>query len=149
MMNISMAYTTPSIVNEDKELTSRNWTPFHARKYKKDGLTQAYSKSPQWGGEPVGILKVISEPLWLNTSSFTLDEFYRMEGFRFLDTAYNKIRPLPMKPLREVTKRWIEEDGWMWRLPFEIVEIYPGMQAKYSTDKEIIRCVEKLIEVLP
>ena len=151
MKIISMAYTTPAFVNRAKTVTRRSWTPQHAVKFHKGDLVRAYSKSPQWKGEPIGVLKLTETPYREKTGEhLNLEKaqaFYKAEGFKYLDDQYAFLM-LDEPPLWPLTIKWIEANTEHWVVPFEIVEVEPGAVEKFSQTADIVGCVRKLCEVL-
>lgn len=155
---ISMGRTSPPWVNEEKSVTRRNWTKSTSRLFRKDAYYLALSKQRQFGGQAIGIGRMTADPFKENTgvhfkNAETLERFYKAEGFEYLDSNYNRITNAlyykDSSPLFEATKRWTKADIPMTVVPFEIKEVFPGMEEKYSTDEEIIRCVKALVKVLP
>lgn len=149
MSIISMAYVTPSFCNLRKSVTRRNWTPQYAKQFKKGDTLKVYSKSPQWKGEPIGIMKLTETPYREKTGVRidNVDGFYEAEGFQYLDEQYSSIMQTP-SPLYDITVRWINNDTEHWVVPFEIIEVFPEMKDKFNQKEEIVRCVNKLIEVI-
>ena len=72
---------------------------------------------------------------------------YYNEGFKYLDERYDSITD-EENTLLYALRRWVDADQIMTVIPFENVEVFPGMVDKYSTDEEIIRCVKALVKAI-
>lgn len=150
MKIISMAWTTPSFVADEKCETRRSWTPQYAEKFRKGDICKAYSRSPQWKGEPIGKLQLTDKPYRERTGVHNTDDgalaFYKAEGFEYMDDQYARLM-LVEPPLYRLAKHWIKQNTEHWVVPFEIIEVEHGAFEKFNTPAEIIRCVDKLCEV--
>lgn len=144
--NISMAWTTPAWVTENKGVTRRNWATPTLRRFKKDATYLAWSKNKMYGGEPLGIGRMVEDSFRESTSKMT-DGDYTGEGFHYLDGRYSELRnEFPLIPAFE---RWRQAALLLAVVPSKIVEVFPSMKEKYTTDEEIIRCVKALVRALP
>lgn len=139
---ISMGRTSPPWVNKEKAVTRRNWMTSTARKFQNDTYYMAWSRQRQFGGEPIGIGKITGDPFRQHTSMMVDDDYVR-EGFEFLDRKYGK------KVLWDAFIRWEQSRQILTVVPFEVLEVFPGMQKKYSTDDEIVKVVNALLRELP
>lgn len=143
---LSMAYTTPAWVNEKKGVTRRYWSGSTVRKFRNDTYYLAWSKQKMFGGEALGIGKLNADPFRESTSKMR-DGDYTGEGFHYLDGQYSELRnEFPLIPAFE---RWRQADLLLTVVPFDVIEVFPEMKDKYSTDEEIIRCVKALVRELP
>ena len=140
--NISMAYVTPSFVTNNKSVTRRDWADVTIRQFKNETKALVWNKQSRFGGEPIGVLELTKNPFKQNTS-LMLPLDYVAEGFKYLDEEYSKHHHLD-RPLMIVIDKWRESCGVFSVVPFKIVEVFPGMEKKYTTDEEIIRCVKAL-----
>jgi len=140
---ISFGHTLPCFVSENKSVTRRNWTERHLSQFNKGDICKAYSKGAQYGGECIGILKLTETPYKQNTGEMP-DEDYTKEGFCYLDVAYDIITDAKNQLLQDTFNSWKEQDITLSVVPFEILEIFPGMKDKYTTDEEIIKAVKAL-----
>lgn len=138
---ISFGHTTPPFVAREKDITRRNWTERHAGNFHEGKVCKAYSKGPQYGGECIGILKLTATPFKQSTLKIGSDD-YDKEGFHYLDIKHRDIEGT--LPLINACIRWKDSDKMLYVVPFEIVEVFPGMKEKYSTDEEIIKAVKAL-----
>lgn len=143
---ISMGRTSPPWVNEEKSVTRRDWSTATARKFPNKQLFMAYSKQPMFGGEPLGIGQMIADPFKQSTLEMGSED-YDNEGFHYLDLRHRDIKGT--LPLIKACIRWKDSDQMLTVVPFMIIEVFPGMKEKYSTDEEVVRCVKALVEALP
>jgi len=147
--NISMAYVTPSFVTNNKSVTRRNWANVTIKQFKKEIKALVWNKQARFGGEPIGVLELTENPFKQGTNNMTETD-YVGEGFQYLDIEYCEIitgKPhLTEKiyPLIETFNTWARRGNMMTVVPFKIIEVFPGIEDKYTTDKEIIRCVKAL-----
>ena len=155
--NISMAWTTPAWVTENKEVTRRNWAMPTLRRFKKDATYLAWSKNKMYGGEPIGLGRMTKDAFKESLDKNTVhgmeyfNEFYKAEGFEYLDDRNNEIigSTTGYRHLHLIAMKWASSNKIMTVVPFKIVEVFPGMKEKYTTDEEIIRCVKALVRALP
>ena len=126
MKIISFAWTTPALLAGRKTCTRRNWNNNYARSFKLGEQEQAYDKSPRIGGQQVGIVRLVVEPI------YTMDmpeEDYEAEGLAWMEeqglmvpvTDIHSQKKLPYHPRRfwEDWKANITEPLWVVR--FELV----------------------------
>ena len=157
---ISMSMTTSPFVTKNKYVTRRNWTDRTTQRFQKGTLFKAVRSN--YGGEVIGIGEITDNPYKQNTGNdITLNgmiELHRAEGFRYLDEQWVRINDwkLPEKlsieslknyenlPLIKATYRWINSNQILTVVPFKVIEVFPGMEAKYTTEEEIVRCVKAL-----
>ena len=139
---ISFGHTTPCFVSKNKLVTRRYWTSRHLDQFNKDDYIKAYSKGAQYGGECIGIIKLTDRPFKQPTGKMT-NEDYTLEGFEYLDEEYEK-RTHGGHQLVNTFNSWVEQNKTLSVVPFEIIEIFPGMMEKYTTDEEIIKAVKAL-----
>ena len=148
--DISMGRTTPSWVSENKSVTRRNWSTPTMRRFKKDATYLAWSRQPRYGGEPLGIGRMTAdafrEKTGVHNTHHKLEEFYEAEGFQYLDNKHSEKNW--GCPLFDSTQNWIKADLLVAVVPFKIVEVFPGIKEKYTTDEEIIRCVKALVRAI-
>ena len=145
---ISMGMTSPPFVNEEKSVTRRDWASKTTRKFPKGQFFQAFSKQLQFGGEAIGIGKIWKEPIKESTGEMTCVD-PELEGFEYLCDRWEELNPGKDCPLVLAFVRWCEADIIMTVIPFDTIEIFPGMKDKYSTDEEIVKAVKALVEALP
>ena len=139
--DISMACVTPSFVTGNKSVTRRNWTDRHSRLFTDGTQALVWNKQARFGGEPIGVLELTENPFKQSTGEMTVQD-YDMEGFLELDTKYYEIeRTMPVK---DAMLSWKRRNELLTVVPFKILEVFPGMEAKYTTDNEIIRCGKAL-----
>lgn len=156
---ISMGRTSPPWVNDEKTVTRREWATPTRKQFKKGRYYLAMSKQKMFGGQPIGIGRMTEDAFLERTgvhrapgvleSRENVDLFYAAEGFQFLDRRYREITDDVTMPLYRKTMDWIMANQELSVVPFEIVEVFPQMQKKYSTDDMIIRSVKNLLEALP
>lgn len=84
MMFISFAWTTQVYLDGIKTETRRFWSDDYAEKFWRatqrcNGYVKAYNKSPRFGGQPIGLIKVTQQPFKQALSHVT-DEDERAEG---------------------------------------------------------------------
>lgn len=144
--SISVAYVTASFVTTNKSVTRRHWQPVTIKRFKKDAYFLAWNKQQRFGGQAIGIGRITKDPFKENTFIMP-DCEYTNEGFYYLDTEYNDCTHRG-RPLEDAFKSWRNKQVILTVVPFETLEIFPGMESKYSTDKEIIRCVKALVRVI-
>ena len=145
MPSISFGYTSACFTSRNKSVTRRNWASVTVKRFKKDVYFIAWSKQARFGGEPVGIGRMAADCYKQFTGKMTYDQYIK-EGFEFLDLCYYD--STYTMPLKDVFERWRNKNEILTVVPFEIVEVFPGMLEKYSTDDEIIRCVKALVKVI-
>lgn len=144
--NISMAYVTPSFVTMNKSVTRRNWANVTFAQYHKETKALVWNKQARFGGEPIGVMELTEYPYKENT--FIMNDInYIWEGFRYLDARHSVIVPLS-RPLLCILDSWRRRAEIMTVVPFKILEVFPGMAPKYSTDDEIKRCVKALVRAI-
>lgn len=161
---ISMAYTTPAWVAEQKEVTRRSWQPSTIRRFQKG--TRYLAVSNNYGGTALGIGEITENPFKQRTGNdITLDgmiKFYKAEGFHYLDGQWARINnwKLPktlsiesMKdfkslPLIEATHRWMNSNVLMTVVPFKVNEVFPCMKDKFTTDDQIKKSVKALVRAI-
>jgi len=148
MPSISFGWTSPPFVTMNKTVTRRNWAQSTIKRFKKDGHFLAWSKQQRFGGEPIGIGSLTADPFKQPTGDCGFEDLYEPEGFKWLDEYYEKIM-IRTSGLVGSTHRWISSNIPMTVVEFEILEVFPGVKEKYSTDEEIIRCVKALLKELP
>ncbi|MHA1137987.1 MAG: hypothetical protein ACTSSE_16020 [Candidatus Thorarchaeota archaeon] len=140
---ISFGHTSPPFVAQEKSVTRRNWTERHARIFKEGKICKAYSKGPQYGGECIGIIKITETPFKQHTDDMTPMD-YRYEGFEYLDQQNKRITGEEFL-LRKTFDVWrFDNISYLSVVPFEILEVFPGMLERYTTDEEIIKAVKAL-----
>lgn len=159
MSMISFGHTTPPFVNKMKTVTRRHWKPKYAEQFGAGDIVDAWSQIPIAGGRKIGRIRLTDHPYLERTgvhrspsvleAKEKLDAFYIAEGFAYLDKRWGEITDDVTMPLYMKAMNWIIDNQELWVVPFEIIEVFPGMRERFSTDEEIIRCVDKLIEVLP
>lgn len=146
MPKISMNRTTSSFVTENKTVTRRHWQPVTIKRFKKDTKFLAVQRC--YGGEALGVGQLTENPFKQSTKDMVAED-YEYEGFEFLDDRYVKIVGSDdTYPLLDAFDRWQESDQILTVVPFEIIEVFPGMKVKYNKDEEIRRCVKALVKVI-
>ena len=143
---ISMAYTSPSWVSCNKTVTRRNWKPITIKKFHKG--TKFIAKRSNYGGQALGVGEITREVYRENTEVMGHND-YIAEGFRYMD---NELGVIPNAntiyetgfPLLDAFTRWKQRAEIMIVVPFKIIEVFPGMEDKYTTPEEIKRCVKAL-----
>lgn len=151
---LSMAWTTPAWVNKAKIVTRRNWSVITKRKYRNQSYYMAWSRQARYGGEPIGIGRLTADPFKestiVNSKAEDVKALHKAEGFDYLDSRYMNITDYHEPcPLMLATGRWILSDLLYTVVPFEVLEVFPGMQEKYSTDEMIKKAVKALLKELP
>ena len=144
--NISMANVTSSFCAQEKDITRRNWADVTINLHKKGTKSLVWNKQARFGGEPIGVLELTENPYKQPTGDMTFAQ-YEFEGFNYLDTRYHEITKKGF-PLDEIFQNWRRQDITLTVVPFKILEVFPGMKSKYTTDKEIIRCVKALVKAI-
>lgn len=144
MPKISMNRTTSAFVTMNKRVTRRHWQPVTIKRFKKDTKFLAVQRC--YGGEALGIEQLTEDPFEQSTKLMYYED-YVDEGFKYLDGEFHRIAN--DTPLVLAFESWHNKDQTLTVVPFKVIEVFPGMKEKYSTDKEIIRCVKALVRALP
>ncbi|MDD5010254.1 MAG: hypothetical protein PHC68_17875 [Syntrophorhabdaceae bacterium] len=143
MPRISMAWTTPAWVAEQKCVTRRHWKPLTISRFHKG--TKYLTVKSNYGGDALGIGEIIVQPFKEQTSRMNNID-YEHEGFAFMDKEYYRIKK--DMPLNLAMANWKRRNEIMTVVPFNILEVFPGMKEKYTTDDEIARCVKALVRAI-
>lgn len=143
MPTISMAWTTPAWVAESKCVTRRHWQPVTIRRF--SAGTKYLALKSNYGGDALGVGQITENPYKQETSKMS-DEDYVMEGFAYMDNEY--LRIAIETPLEKAMRSWQYRNELMTVVPFKILEVFPGMRKKYTTDDEIKRCVKALVKAI-
>lgn len=152
---VSFSHTTAALVNGHKTMTTRDWKPEFAARFKAGDEILAYDKNPRNGGKPVARLRLTADVKLTDPATLTREDFQR-EGFGFLaaetmlldvvkqtvgDTPLRRIPPT-VAPAPEVgsdeearQRREREDAAFLWR-------IFKGMPPRYVVRFE-------LLELLP
>lgn len=144
---ISFSYVSPAFCAMQKSVTRRNWANVTIKMFRKDSHFLAWSKQARFGGEPIGIGKMVADPFKQDISDINFEgtdgiwRLYEAEGFKYLDGDKTT--------LLDATVGWINSGGIYTVVPFEIIEVFPTCKERYTTDEEIVRCVKALVKVLP
>lgn len=138
---ISMGRTSPPFVNEQKSVTRRDWSKVTARKFQHGQIFIAYSKQVMYGGEPLGIGQLTADP-FKQQLNMMVGRDYAREGFEYLDQQAGT------EELWEAFVRWGSSTYEMTVVPFKILEVFPGMQEMYSTEEEIRKAINALVEAI-
>lgn len=138
---ISMGNVTAPFVAMHKSVTRRNWAQVTVNRFKKDIYSLAWSKQARFGGEPIGVGRITKDPFKEYTGMMTYDQYIK-EGFRYLDVKTGNSN------LKQVFERWQRKNEILSVIQFQIIEVFPGMKKKYTTDKEIVRCVKALAKAI-
>lgn len=139
--SISMAYVTPSFCSNCKTVTRRNWAKVTIKQFHKGTKVLVWNKQARFGGEPIGVMELTDEPFKQSTGEMT-DEDYYNEGFGYLD--HKVARSIYEAQLGSTFINWKIKDEILTVVPFKILEVFPGMFDKYTSDEEITRCVKAL-----
>lgn len=148
MPRISMNRTTSAFVTENKEVTRRHWQPVTIKRFKKDTKFLAVQRC--YGGEALGVGRLTEDTLKQPTGKMESKEYFD-EGFKHLDDEYSRITEnnlISGHPLIIAFERWIDKNQILTVIPFKVIEVFPGIKEKYSTDEEIIRCVKALVRAI-
>lgn len=139
---LSMAYTTPSFVAMEKTVTRRNWQPVTIKRFQVD--TRFMAVTSNYGGEALGIGRITENPFKQPTGKMDLSMEYTREGFSYMDDEIIRITGEADRPLLDATLGWKKRNEILSVVPFEVIEVFPGMEDKYTTDEQIKRCIKAL-----
>jgi len=101
-----------------------------------------------YGGEVIGIGEIAENPYKQSTRDMDDVDDYIAEGFSYMDSEFAELDDSDLLPLYCAMKDWQEKDQMVTVVPFKIVEVFPGMREKYTTDDEIRRCVKALVKAI-
>jgi hypothetical protein len=141
-----MAWTTPAFVAEMKTVTRRNWKPSTVKRFQKGVQFKAVTSN--YGGEVIGIGEIAENPYKQSTRDMDDMDDYIAEGFSYMDSEFAELDDSDLLPLYCAMKDWQQKDQMVTVVPFKIVEVFPGMLEKYTTDDEIRRCVKALVKAI-
>lgn len=141
---ISFNMTTAPFVTFNKTETRRNWQPVTVKRFAKD--TKFLGVQRCYGGEVMGVGQVTKEP-FKQCTDFMGNNEYHAEGFAYLDNNY-KLHPRNEFTMHNVLDAWKRKAEIRTVVPFKILEVFPGMVTKYTTDDEIKRCVKALVRAI-
>jgi hypothetical protein len=123
---IVFSWTAPALLAGRKTVTRRAWKESHARRFKRGQMVQAYDRSPQWGGQPIALLRLTQAP-YLDSTADMPDADYEAEGFAYLD-EHPSLRPTtgllkPGQPLRVFFEQWRAIGDMMWVVRFTVERV--------------------------
>lgn len=142
---ISMSWTSPAWVSMNKTVTRRNWMPSTVKKFPKGKKFMAVSSN--YGGDALGVGEITENPFKQSTKELDWPDYIN-EGFHYLDREFIRINHKDYSPLEDVMDTWRRKDELLTVVPFRVIEIFPGMMDKYTSDSEIKRCVKALVRVI-
>lgn len=141
MPRISMNSATSAFVSRNKSVTRRNWAQSTVKRFPKG--KQFLAVMSNYGGDVLGIGEVTKNPFKQNTRDMNITSEYIAEGFEYLDGKYESIVD-DIDSLANTIEDWADKNRILTVIPFKVIEIFPGMLERYTTDSEIIRCVKAL-----
>lgn len=118
-MIVSFAWTTEAFICRQKCKTRRKWTDEYAAKFKPGSVHTAANRDLRYGGERIGLFRVLKAPYRQRTSEMTEQDFID-EGFAFLEEAGWEMRG--MRP-RDYFESWRRANENPYVLEFEILEL--------------------------
>jgi len=82
-MNISFAWTVPSILDHSKTVTRRFWNDDYARKFHAGDIVDAYDQCTRAGGKKIDTIRLTSDPYKQRLSDMPDPHFEREGGTRY------------------------------------------------------------------
>jgi len=148
---ISMNSVASAFVTRNKSVTRRNWMPSTVKRFTKG--TKFLAVTSNYGGEALGVGEITKDPykenIGLNNTLAKHHDLYHAEGFAYLDDGCDRSTDFKtMSTLYSKLWDWINSNQTLTVVPFKIIEVFPGMKTKYTTDKEIVRCVKALARAI-
>jgi hypothetical protein len=132
-MNVSLAWTWPAFVAGEKTCTRRGWVDSYALRFKHGSEHTVSDKDFRWGGEKIGVIRLIADPVKQSTMEMPRKD-YRREGFAFLnDHRYLIPKSSPFALVDDMYTEfqdWRERDEFLWTVRFEPVEIFKPARAR-------------------
>lgn len=119
---ISFAWTTPAFLAGAKSVTRRDWDDDYARRFKVGQVITGYNKSPRFGGERIGIIRLTQDPVKESTA-LAPQEDYAREGFSYLQRFGISLRGRMPGAL---WADWMKNPQNLYVVRFEIITINKG-----------------------
>lgn len=119
MKIISFAWTSPALLAGEKTCTRRRWSAKYARLFHKGDLVQAYSRTPQYGGKRIAIIRLTCDPYLEFTGQAPGDDF-KAEGFYWMEE--NDILVRGVMPTY-FWDQWREDNELVYVVRFEVVSL--------------------------
>lgn len=120
MKIIAFDWTKPAVEAGRKHRTRRSWPDKYAKRFKAGDICQSYDKSPHYGGQRFGHIRITA--IKKEDISIMPDEDFEKEGFKFMEEQGIKIWG---KEPRQAFEDWRAEGGMYWIVDFVRVELIP------------------------
>ena len=123
MLIISYGWTSAAFKAGRKTVTRRDWKPTHAAKFKKGTLAAAWDKDPRYGGQKIGIVRIL-EDVEYEAMADMPDSDYEAEGFAYLNDHPELVpdsMPIDISP--EGFEAWRQSGGAKAVVRFEEVKL--------------------------
>jgi hypothetical protein len=121
---IAFGVSSTALLARRKTRTTRDWTPAYAAQYSQGDIVAAWDRTPEKGGQPLGLIRLSRDP-YPQRGSEIPDSAFEREGFAYLERA--KPLPAPKGAMgrsfwRLLFERWRKEDRPYWVIEFTLAE---------------------------